>query len=84
MFTHNGTKYLRFENFSTTNGPDLRVYLTMNTTELDQEYIDLGKNKATQGNLNYELPDNISLDTYNTVLIWSRAFSVLFGFAQLS
>ena len=76
-----GTKILRFEDFETLNGPDLRVYLATDTNA--EDYIDLGELKATKGNVNYDLPDDVDLSKYKYVLIWCRAFSVLFGYAEL-
>ncbi len=72
---------LRFEDFYTLNGPDLRIYLATDTTA--QDFIDLGAPKATSGNINYTIPENTDLTKYDTVLIWCRAFSVLFGHATL-
>ena len=37
----NGTEYLRLENFKSTNGPDLYVYLATDKTA--SEYIDFGQ-----------------------------------------
>ena len=78
--TSNG-KVLRFEDFETVNGPDLFIYLS---SDLDNnDFIDLGKIKATKGNVNYQLPENVDLEKYNKVLIWCRAFRVLFSYAEL-
>ena len=46
-------KILRFENFETINGPDLRIYLATDSTA--REYIDLGVIKGTKGNINYTI-----------------------------
>ena len=73
---------LRLENFKSTNGPDLYVYLS--TDENASEFINLGKLKANKGNQNYEIPNGVDLDKYNNVLIWCKAFGVLFGSADLS
>lgn len=72
---------LRFEDFKTINGPDLRIYLATDTTA--EDFIDLGKIKATEGNVNYTIPEGIDREKYNTVLVWCRAFSVLFSYAVL-
>lgn len=77
-----GSNVLRLENFKSTNGPDLYVYLSVD--ENASEFVDLGKLKANQGNQNYEIPNEIDLDKYNKVLIWCKAFGVLFGSAELS
>ena len=73
---------LRLENFKTTNGPDLYVYLA--TDDKASEFVNLGKLKASSGNQNYEIPEGTDLSKYNKVLIWCKAFSVLFGTAELS
>ena len=73
---------LRLENFKSTNGPDLYVYLS--TDENASDFVDLGTLKASSGNQNYEIPDDTDLSKYNKVLIWCKAFGVLFGSAELS
>jgi hypothetical protein len=78
----NGTTYLRYENFQTLNGPDLFVYLA---TDLEaSEFINLGDLKATEGNINYEIPVGTDLSKYKYALVWCRAFGVLFNSADLS
>ncbi len=77
-----GSTVLRLENFQSTNGPDLFVYLS--TDENASEFINLGELKANKGNQNYEIPDDVDLSKYNKVLIWCKSFSVLFGSAELS
>src|SRR3989338_5911752 len=64
----NGKNILRFEDFETINGPDLRIYLS---TGLDvTDAIDLGPIKATKGNINYELDNSVDLEKYDNVLVW--------------
>jgi hypothetical protein len=77
-----GTKILRLEDFKSTNGPDLYVYLA--TDPLATDYVSLGPLKANIGNQNYQIPDGTDLSKYDTALIWCRQFSVLFGHANLS
>lgn len=73
---------LRLENFESTNGPDLFVYLA--TDDEASDFVNLGDLKANSGNQNYEIPDGTDLSKYNKVLIWCKAFGVLFGSAELS
>lgn len=74
-------KILRFEDFETLNGPNLHIYLS---SELgDSDFIDLGKIKATSGNVNYEIPDGVDTNKYNKVLVWCVPFRVLFSYAEL-
>ena len=77
-----GTQILRFENLDVTNGPDLYVYLATDTTAKD--YVSLGRLKGNIGNQNYQIPENIDFEKYNTVLIWCQAFSTLFGSSKLN
>ena len=64
-----------------TNGPDLYVYLS--TDKGASNYVDLGRLKANAGNQNYELPKDVDLSRYDSVVIWCKSFSVYFGGAQL-
>jgi len=77
-----GKKYVRYENFKTINGPDLYVYLAK---DLDaKEYVSLGTLRATEGNVNYEIPAGVNTAEYQYVLTWCKAFGVLFNYADLS
>jgi hypothetical protein len=67
-----GSNILRLENLHVTNGPDLYVYLA--TDKRASDFVSLGKLKANNGNQT----------KYETVLIWCRPFSVLFGSAELA
>lgn len=74
--------YIRYENFKTINGPDIYVYLTK---DLDaKEYVNLGKVKATEGNVNYKIPAGKNIKDYKYVMVWCKAFGVLFNYADIS
>ena len=77
-----GRTFLRLEKLKTTNGPDLYVYLSVGKDASD--IVNLGRLKGNIGNQNYEIPAGTDLSKYNTVLIWCKAFSTLFGSAKLS
>lgn len=81
VFESEDGKILRFESFETVNGPDLRVYLSADTDAKD--FVDLGPIKGTKGNINYPVPSGVDLGRYNKVLVWCRAFQVLFSYAEL-
>ena len=82
LIEKDGKKIIRFENFMTINGPDLHIYLS---SELgDADYIDLGKIKATKGNVNYEVPAGVNIKKYNRLLVWCQPFQVLFSYASFS
>jgi hypothetical protein len=77
-----GQQILRLEDFKSTNGPDLYVYLATDSTA--QEYVSLGELKANIGNQNYEIPEGTDLEKYDTALVWCKQFSVLFGSAEIA
>ena len=77
-----GDNVLRLENFRSTNGPDLYLYLSVDDTARD--FISLGKLKANQGDQNYDIPDGVDLEKYNKVLVWCKPFGVLFGSAEIT
>ena len=77
-----GNSVLKLEDFKATNGPDLYVYLA--TDDKATEFVDLGRLQASNGNQNYEIPSDVDLSKYDKVLIWCKAFSVLFGSAELA
>ena len=73
---------LRLENLHVTNGPDLYVYIA--TDKSASDFVSLGRLKANNGNQNYDIPSETDLTKYDTILIWCRPFSVLFGSAELA
>ena len=83
-----GQRFLRFEDFRTDNGPDLNVYLSAAPPDapvgqFTDEFVDLGDLKGNVGSQNYEIPRDLDLDRYSTVVIWCVRFSVIFGAAEL-
>ena len=83
-----GQRFLRFEDFRTDNGPDLNVYLSAAPPDapvgqFTDVYVDLGDLKGNVGSQNYEIPRDLDLDVYSTVVIWCVRFSVIFGAAEL-
>lgn len=86
IILQDGKRYLRFENFQVTNGPDLYVYLSESKTpgsdlkSLDK-YISLGLLKGNVGDQNYEIPEPFR--GYDTAVIWCQKFGVLFSYAVM-
>ena len=87
-----GTRVLAIENLSTTNGPDVRVWLSAaDTVEgLDgwflagsADYLELGPIKGNLGNQLYDIPADADLSLYPSVSLWCVQFGVSFGGAQL-
>ena len=75
-----GQRFLRFENFESSNGPDLNVYLRNPETG---EFIDLGDLKGNIGSQNYEIAADVDLTEFSEVEIWCVRFGVGFGGAEL-
>ena len=76
------TRYdLKLMNFSSSNGPDLRVYLSKEMNPVN--FIDLGPLKATGGNQVYEIPGMPDLGQYKYALVHCRQYNHLFGWALL-
>ncbi len=73
--------YLTLENFSTTNGPDLKVYLSQQAEP--NNFIKLGDLKSTNGNQVYDITGMPDFTKYKYVLIHCERFNHLYGSAQL-
>lgn len=87
-----GSRILRFEGLDTSDGPDLRVWLTDAPVIEgppgwqvfdDGTYLDLGALKANKGDQNYEIPAAAVLGDYSSVTIWCAKFTVSFAAAEL-
>jgi hypothetical protein len=73
--------YLALENFTTTNGPDLKVYLSQQAEP--NNFIKLGDLKSTNGNQVYDIAGMPDFTKHKYVLIHCERFNHLFGSAQL-
>jgi hypothetical protein len=84
-----GSRYLRLEELSSSDGPDLHVWLTDQPSGGewgsydDGRYLALGVLKGTDGNQNYAIPSGADLDGLLSVVIWCDRFNVAFGTAPL-
>ncbi|MDX1520368.1 MAG: DM13 domain-containing protein [Anaerolineae bacterium] len=87
IFQQGDMSVLRFEDFMVTNGPDLHVLLATNPSPTGRadlgDYIDLGSLKGNLGNQNYEIPSDVDLSQYNSVVIYCMPFHVLFSAATI-
>ncbi len=86
-----GSRVLRLEGLETSDGPDLKVWLTDAPATAagadavdDGGYLSLGDLKANRGNQNYPIPDGVDLTRLTTVSIWCDRFDVSFGAAPLT
>ena len=85
-----GSRYVRLENFSTSDGPELQVWLTDKAAGGsdwgkydDGVHLSLGELKATDGNQNYPIPADANLNGFTSVVIWCDRFDVAFGTAAV-
>ena len=84
-----GARVLRLTSFSTSNGPDVHVYMVAADDAKDVAtvqragFIDLGVIKGNIGDQNYMLGSDLDLGKYRAVSIWCKRFSVNFGAAAL-
>jgi hypothetical protein len=78
-------RFVRFEDVALTNAPDVHVYLSLETGGRWSEgtSLYLGPLKATNGSFNYELPPTADIGSYQSVVVWCRAFRVLITWADL-
>ncbi|MEM7093283.1 MAG: DM13 domain-containing protein [Actinomycetota bacterium] len=83
--------FLRFEDdFAIDNGPDLNVYLVRGVGaegpagQFDDDFVDLGDLKGNIGAQNYEVPADVDITEFDTVVIWCVRFGVAFNAADLS
>ncbi|MEV7081939.1 DM13 domain-containing protein [Streptomyces sp. NPDC093516] len=88
-----GSHVVRLENLDTSNGPDLRVWLTDAPVKEGQAgwhvfddgaYVSLGKLKGNKGSQNYTVPADVDPSRYTSVSIWCDRFDVSFGAAGLA
>lgn len=81
-----GSLVLRFEDFSVTNGPDLFVVLATDpggSRASAADGLNLGDLRATDGNINYDVPAGTDVSPYRSVIIWCRQFNTVFAVATL-
>jgi hypothetical protein len=79
---------LRLEGFRTTKGPELHVVLSRaedprEPEQLGADYRDLGRLKGNVGNQNYDIPSDLTIENFNSVVIYSVPYQVIFSTATL-
>ena len=84
-----GRRFLRFEDFRVTNGPDLYVYLSGHPAPRNREQLHQGaafevaRLKGNIGNQNYDLPADLDLSKFKSAVIYCKQFGVVFSTAEL-
>jgi hypothetical protein len=85
-----GRRVLRLEGFSTSDGPDLHVWLSEKKAGGNWfkygggRSLELGELKANRGSHNYTIPADADLKGLRSVVIWCKRFHVAFGSAPVS
>ncbi|MFI9155221.1 DM13 domain-containing protein [Streptomyces sp. NPDC053367] len=84
-----GAQVLRLEDLRTSDGPDVRVYLSTRDaddvrTGLGDGAVQLGELKGNLGNQNYTVPAGTDLSGFRSAVLWCKRFSVSFGAADLT
>lgn len=81
IYFQNNQYILALENFSSSNGPDLHVYISKEVQPVN--YIDLGRLQSVSGNQVYPLTGTIDFSEYKYALIHCQRYNHLFGSAEL-
>lgn len=83
-----GQRFLRFEQFRVTNGPDLYVYLSGHPTPRTSAQLheagasEVAVLKGNVGSQNYALPADLDLAKFKSAVIYCKRFSVIFATAE--
>ena len=87
-----GSFQLELVGLVTSDGPDLRVWLTDQEVKQgtagwrvfdDGRYVELGRLKGNRGDQVYAIPAGVDAESLRSVSIWCKRFSVSFGAAEL-
>ncbi|MEU4817288.1 DM13 domain-containing protein [Micromonospora aurantiaca] len=88
-----GRRQLLLRGLDTSDGPDLRVWLTDRKVLPgragwqvfdDGRWVELGRLKGNIGDQAYDIPASVDLDGLRSVSIWCKRFAVSFGAAPLA
>lgn len=79
IYSKNNQKFVQLTDFSISNGPDLKVYLSK--TDSPSEFVNLG---ALTSAKTYSIPAQVNLADYPYVLIHCQQYNHLFAVAAVS
>jgi len=87
--TADGRQVVFLEDLATDNGPDVRVLLSPHPADGDasilaSDALELGLMKGNVGDQTYEVPADVDLSQFQSVVLWCERFSVGFGVAGLT
>jgi hypothetical protein len=83
------TRFVRLEPFSVTDAPDLRVALAANPAPrmpadlTSAGFIDLGQLESNKGAQNFDIPLNVRLEQFESVVVYDKQFNIIFTTATL-
>ena len=90
IVAQNGKRYIVFdENFKTRRGPDLKVYLSsrplasVTDRTVEPNSVEIAPLKSARGAQEYEIPPDLELGDYRSLLIHCKAYSHLWGGAKI-
>ncbi|MFA7295885.1 MAG: DM13 domain-containing protein [Dehalococcoidia bacterium] len=89
VYEVDGKRVLRLSDFRTSNGPDVKIAFVAaadvkdDATVKSAGYVNIAPMKGNVGDQNYELPADLDLSKYRTVVVWCERFAVNFGAAPL-
>ena len=78
-----GSRVVRIENLSTSNGPDVKVVLSPDPDGYADGAVSLGTLKGNKGSQNYAIPAGVDPSSFRSVVVWCKRFDVDFGVAPL-
>ena len=82
-----GEYTLHLKNFNVTNGPDLHLILAEDDNPYSVptlgDYLDLGELKSTSGDQTYNLPLDVNLEKYGSVVVYCLPFQAIFAIAPI-
>ena len=81
-----GNRFIIFDNnFKTRSGPDLKVYLSktrinqLDGSDVDQSSIKIGALQSSEGAQEYQIPNELILDSFKSVVIHCEKYAHLWG-----
>ena len=81
-----GNRFIIFDNnFKTRSGPDLKVYLSktrinqLDGSNVDQSSIKIGALQSSEGAQEYQIPNELILDSFKSVVIYCEKYAHLWG-----
>ncbi len=81
IIKQNTTYQLQLDTFMSSNGPDLKVYLSKEVQPVN--FVNLGSLKSTNGTQLYNIPAGVNFNEYKYALVHCQQYNHLFGSAEL-